>query len=168
MENIKRMERERGVNMNNKTDIEEMNNKIYSFDKYMSNQTEDEIMQEYWKDIKKYRERLQEENDIYKEEQQKITKALDFKEGTLNPDASIVIKSMKQALIQLQAKANKYDSLVEKIKEKIEEISNYEDIAREQIQARIIVADSDSLNFGRKQAHGKDISILQELLDTEK
>lgn len=174
MENTKRMERERGVNMNNKTDIKHrLKNLIKELktDPLTIFRITAESRERLANDLENIladRERLQEENDIYKEESHKITKALDFKEGTLNPDSSVVIKSMKQALIQLQAKANKYDSLVEKIKDKIEEIRNYEDIAGEQIQARIIVADSDSLNFGRKQAHGKDISILQELLDIEK
>lgn len=53
------------------------------------------------------------------------------------------------------------------VEEKIEEIKKYEDVAREQIQAKVIIADSDSLNFGRKQAHGKDIEVLQELLKGE-
>ena len=46
---------------------EEIKNKIYSFDKYMSNQTEDEIMQGYWEDIKKYIEKLEEDVDLMSE-----------------------------------------------------------------------------------------------------
>ena len=38
---------------------EEIENKIYSFHKYMRNQTEDEIMQEYWEDIKQYIDQLE-------------------------------------------------------------------------------------------------------------
>lgn len=53
------------------------------------------------------------------------------------------------------------------VEEKIEEIKKYEDVAREQIQEKVIIADSDSLNFGRKQAHNKDIEILKELLKGE-
>lgn len=66
-----------------------------------------------------------------------------------------------------KVKANKYDALVEKMKEKIEEIRKYEEIAREQIGVKIVIADSDSLNFGRKQAHEKDIEVIQELIPKE-
>lgn len=68
------------------------------------------------------RERLKKENEIYKEEYCKITKALDFKEGALNPEPSIAIEAIKKALIQEQAKANKYDRLVERIEERIKSI----------------------------------------------
>lgn len=40
---------------------EELKNKIFSFNKYISNQTEDEIMQEYWIDIKQVIENQQSE-----------------------------------------------------------------------------------------------------------
>lgn len=40
---------------------EELKNKIFSFNKYISNQTEDEIMQEYWIDIKQVIENQQAE-----------------------------------------------------------------------------------------------------------
>lgn len=41
---------------------DEIKGKIYSFSKYMSNQTEDEIMQEYWEKIKEYIEQLETNN----------------------------------------------------------------------------------------------------------
>lgn len=53
----------------------------------------------------------------------------------------------------------------EVIKEAIKEISRYKECARQQIQEKIVVADSDSLNFGREQAHGKDIEELKMLLE---
>lgn len=52
-----------------------------------------------------------------------------------------------------------------KIKEKIEELRKYRDLAREDIEERVIIADSDSLNYGRAEAHDKDIQVLQELLE---
>lgn len=83
---------------------------------------------------------------------------------TKEEEASVIILRELQIL---RNKANKYDALVEKIKEKIEEIRKYEEIAREQIGVKIVIADSDSLNFGRKQAHGKDIEVLEELIPKE-
>lgn len=53
----------------------------------------------------------------------------------------------------------------EKVGQTIKKIEQYEDIANELIEARIIIADSDSLNFGRKQAHRKDIEELKMLLE---
>ena len=53
----------------------------------------------------------------------------------------------------------------EKVKEIIKKIEKYADIANELIEEKIIIADSDSLNFGRKQAHGKDIEELKILLE---
>lgn len=111
------------------------------------------------------RERVLEENNIYKEgnkiykeEYNKIAKALDFKEGILNPDASIVIKSMKQALIQLQIKANAYDSLVEKIKETIELIEDTLDLSKE--NGKVAKYKITAMEY--------ELEDLKELLDTEK
>lgn len=52
-----------------------------------------------------------------------------------------------------------------KVKEKIEELKGYRDLAKEQIEERVIIADSDSLNYGRAEAHNKDIEVLQELME---
>ena len=43
-------------------------------------------------------EKVTEERDIYKEEHNKITKALNLKEGSFNPPAELVIESLKKAL----------------------------------------------------------------------
>ena len=53
----------------------------------------------------------------------------------------------------------------QKVKEVIKKIKEIIDIAEEQIESKIIIADSDSLNFGRKQAHGKDIELIEKLLE---
>ena len=53
----------------------------------------------------------------------------------------------------------------QKVKEVIKKIKEILDIAEEQIESKIIIADSDSLNFGRKQAHGKDIELIERLLE---
>lgn len=53
------------------------------------------------------------------------------------------------------------------IKEKIEELKKYRDIAKELIEERVVIADSDSLNYGRAEAHDKDIQVLEELLKGE-
>lgn len=79
-------------------------------------------------------------------------------------------KQLKNAV----AVANK---LEERIKEKfipkgkivdiIEKISLYKKLAKESIGQRIVIADSDSLEYGKMQAHSVDMSILQELLESE-
>lgn len=68
-------------------------------------------------------------------------------------------------LVEKQQKALENSVPKEAIREKIKEISEYEEIAENQIEEKIIFADSDNLNFGRKQAHGKDIEVLKELLE---
>ena len=50
------------------------------------------------------------------------------------------------------------------IRDKIKELSKYRDLAKELIEHKIVVADSDSLNYGRAEAHDKDIQVLKELL----
>ena len=54
-----------------------------------------------------------------------------------------------------------------KIREKIEELKDYSNIANEQIKSYPLIVDSDSLNFGRVQAHIKDMQVLRKLLGDE-
>ena len=72
------------------------------------------------------------------------------------------------------AGANKLEELIKedfipkgKIVDIIEKISLYKKLAKESIGQRIVIADSDSLEYGRMQAHSVDMSILQELLESE-
>lgn len=51
------------------------------------------------------------------------------------------------------------------IQNKIDELTKYRDLAKEQIEERVVIADSDSLNYGRAEAHDKDIQVLQKLLE---
>ena len=51
-----------------------------------------------------------------------------------------------------------------KHRNKIKELSKYRDLAKELIEHKIVVADSDSLNYGRAESHDKDIQVLKELL----
>lgn len=51
------------------------------------------------------------------------------------------------------------------IKEIIEKIKKAEISASESINECIVVADSDSLNFGRKEAHNYDLTLLENLLN---
>ena len=64
---------------------EEIENKIYSFHKYMRNQAEDEIMQEYWEDIKQYIDQLESDKQklIEKLEEDKETLKKENSDGTL-------------------------------------------------------------------------------------
>lgn len=71
-------------------------------------------------------------------------------------------------LVDFQKEREEYEKNYiskDKIKEKIEEIRKYKDLANKNIEERIIIADSDSLNYGLKAAHNKDIEILQDLLE---
>lgn len=54
------------------------------------------------------------------------------------------------------------------IQNKIDEITKYRDLAKELIERKVVIADSDSLNYGRAEAHNKDIEVLQELLKGRK
>ena len=76
-------------------------------------------------------------------------------------------KQLKNAV----AVANKLEERIkenfipkEKIVDIIEKISLYKKLAKESIEQRIVIADSDSLEYGRMQAHNIDMSMLQELL----
>ena len=76
-------------------------------------------------------------------------------------------KQLKNAI----AVANKLEERIkenfipkEKIVDIIEKISLYKKLAKESIEHRIVIADSDSLEYGRMQAHNIDMSMLQELL----
>lgn len=108
------------------------------------------------KPIKEKKEELEQLETENKELKAEIAEQVYF--------GSMPIEEIKQ----LQAKANKYDSLIKEIEDKIKEIGEYSDIARELIEEKIVVADSDSLNFGRQQAHNKDREVLRELLYKQK
>lgn len=82
-----------------------------------------------------------------------------FMEDTLSVKLNILLN-----LVEKQQKALKNSVSKEAIREKIKEILKYKEIAENEIEEKIIIADSDSLNFGRKQAHGKDGEILKEIL----
>lgn len=83
-------------------------------------------------------------------------------------------KSENETLKCSIAVANKLEELIKedfipkgKIVDIIEKISVYKKLAKESIEQRIVIADSDSLEYGRMQAHNVDVSILQELLESE-
>ena len=83
-------------------------------------------------------------------------------------------KSENETLKCSIAVANKLEELIKedfipkgKIVDIIEKISLYKKLAKESIGQRIVIADSDSLEYGRMQAHSVDMSILQELLESE-
>lgn len=79
-------------------------------------------------------------------------------------------KQLKNAI----AVANKLEELIkedfipkEKIVDIIEKISVYKKLAKESIEQRIVIADSDSLEHGKMQAHNVDIYMLQKLLESK-
>ena len=51
-----------------------------------------------------------------------------------------------------------------KVRDKIEEIKRLKKSAEYLINERIVIAESDSLNYGKKQAHCCDIELLEQLL----
>lgn len=83
-------------------------------------------------------------------------------------------KSENETLKCSIAVANKLEELIKedfipkgKIVDIIEKISVYKKLAKESIEQRIVIADSDSLEYGKMQAHNVDVSMLQELLESE-
>ena len=88
-----------------------------------------------------------------------------------------LIKKLQEENEQLKnaiAVANKLEERIkenfvpkEKIENIIEEINVYKKIAKESIGQSIVIADSDSLEYGRMQAHSADMSMLQKLLESE-
>lgn len=88
-------------------------------------------------------ERLQKENEELKEE---------------NEQLKAFVKSIFDENIE-----EKYIS-INSIKEVIKKIDEAEKCARDCIKEKVIIADSDSLNFGRKQAHGYNEQLLQDLI----
>ena len=80
-------------------------------------------------------------------------------------------KSENETLKCSIAVANKLEELIKedfipkgKIGDIIEKISLYKKLAKESIEQGIVIADNDSLEYGRMQAHNVDMSMLQELL----
>lgn len=60
----------------------------------------------------------------------------------------------------------KYCIPIQKLKDIIDKISVYKKLAKESIEQSILIADRDSLEYGRMQAHNADVSMLQELLES--
>lgn len=80
-------------------------------------------------------------------------------------EKELIIDGMKEdRRIAVEEIQEQYYVSKDKIKAKIEEIKKYKDLARDSIEERIVIAHSDSLNYGRKEAHEKDIEVLQTLL----
>lgn len=98
-----------------------------------------------------------------------IDKTINIRETILN-----LIEKLQEENETLKcsiAVANKLEELIkenfipkEKIGDIIEKISLYKKLAKESIEQGIVIADNDSLEYGRMQAHNVDMSMLQELL----
>lgn len=105
---------------------------------------------------------LEEENKIIKgnyytlcADIQMVTSELGFPEDTIIADEMVSMINENYIPVSL-------------VEEKIEELKKYRDIAKELIEEKVVIADSDSLNYGRAEAHDKDIQVLQELLEKRK
>lgn len=98
-----------------------------------------------------------------------IDKTINIRETILN-----LIEKLQEENKQLKNAVAVANKLEERIKEKfipkekiidiIEKISVYKRLAKESIEQGIVIADEDSLEYGRMQAHNADMSMLQELL----
>ena len=56
----------------------------------------------------------------------------------------------------------------DKIKDVIKDIEVVKNFANKQITERIVIADSNSLNYGRKEAHDADICLLKDILQLDR
>lgn len=110
-------------------------------------------------------DRLQKEN----EELSCVKKAIKvYKTNVGTENCQFVLMSESEFLNSFNYKCLLDDYISKnKIKEGIREMKKARDLANELINERVIIADSDSLNFGRKEAHDFDINILQDLLKEE-
>lgn len=75
------------------------------------------------------------------------------------------IFALEGSRVRLKIHIDKNYIPVSLVEEKIEELKKYRDIAKELIEEKVVIADSDSLNYGRAEAHDKDIQVLEELLE---
>lgn len=104
-------------------------------------------------------------NNLLKENEY-MHKQLDKQQTTINKYAE-ENEQLKNAV----AVANKLEERIkekfipkEKIENIMDKISVYKKLAKESIEQGIVIADNDSLEYGRMQAHNADMSMLQELL----
>lgn len=122
--------------------------------------------------------RLQEENERLQKENEelmelKISASAEYQIHNLQEENKRY-KSENETLKCSIAVANKLEEIIKedfipkgKIVDIIEKISLYKKLAKESIGQRIVIADSDSLEYGKMQAHNVDVSMLQELLESE-
>lgn len=94
---------------------------------------------------------LEEIEQVHKEQNGELQKQLSENEADLT---SVYLKGVYD-------ERDKWKSKVKELKKKHEEAR---DLAGEQLITTIIIADSDSLNYGRIQAHNVIIKDLEELL----
>jgi transcriptional regulator CtsR len=71
-------------------------------------------------------------------------------------------KAIRTILKKLENSVSK-----DKIREIIKIIEKYSQMAKEEINVKILIADSNSLNYGREEAHNADIYHLKQLLEEE-
>ena len=80
----------------------------------------------------------------------------EFEQIDLNTFMHEFVKPIIKDNIELKAKADKYDRVKEKIKE-------MKKLAKDCIEQQVIMADSDSLNFGRVQAYSYAENLFEEM-----
>lgn len=83
----------------------------------------------------------------------------------LEDELSCIMKNrvaeVKEYITLLEKKIKTLEELPNKIREKIKIIEGYSNIAKEEIRETALVADTNSLNYGRKQAHDADLYHLK-------
>ena len=84
-------------------------------------------------------------------------------------DEEYVLMGMEKILNLIEKQQKEIENSIskDKIRDKIKIIECYSKIAKEEIEERIVIADTSSLNYGRKQAHDADLYHLKELLGEE-
>lgn len=89
----------------------ELKNKIFSFNKYISNQTEDEIMQEYWIDIKQVIENQQ----LELEKKDRTIQQLKDENKTLNRQAQQYFETTIIQSQQYDKETTKKDKIIDEM-----------------------------------------------------
>ena len=121
--------------------------------------------------------------ETFIEKCKKYDESVEIKRVTVGEESRILdtvcktlnqIEKLQEENKQLKNAVAVANKLEERIKEKfipkekiidiIEKISVYKRLAKESIEQGIVIADKDSLEYGRMQAHNADMSMLQELL----
>lgn len=86
-------------------------------------------------------------------------------ENYLDYEGSVSIQAIAILYTAYNKEKEKNKKIEDKIKKAIKEIERRMNLANECIKQEIEIADSNSLNYGRAQAHDVDSVLLKEILE---